>query len=124
MQAHFGRSGLHMLSYDPSLEGALYLFDVSDRANAKQQLLEDIPRLVSEFGDVVSVGQFYSSIYNMTPAHMDDVHAAMIENPDLEVITEKGGERRKSGTIEATDTLRAKQQRSFFPLFLGDKSGK
>ena len=124
MQAHFGRSGLHMLSYDPSHEGALYLFDVSDRANAKQQLLEDIPRLVSEFGDVVSVGQFYSSIYNMTPAHMDDVHAAMIENPDLEVITEKGGERQKSGTIEATDTLRAKQQHSFFPLFLGDKSGK
>jgi hypothetical protein len=118
MQAHFGRPGLHMLSYDPSHEGALYLFDVSGRESARQQLLEDIPRLVTEFGDVVDVGQFYSSIYNMTPAHMDDVHSAMIENPDLEVITEKGGERRKSGTIEGTDTLRMKRQRTFFPIFL------
>jgi hypothetical protein len=86
--------------------------------------MEDIPRLVSEFGDVVGVGQFYSSIYNQTPAHMDDVHSAMIENPDLEVITDKGGERRKGGTIEGTDTLRMKKQRSFFPLFLGDKTEK
>jgi three-Cys-motif partner protein len=124
LQAHFGRSGLHMLSYDPSHEGALYLFDDPGRQSAKQQLLEDIPRLVTEFGDVVGVGQFYSSIYNMTPAHMDDVHSAMIENPDLEVITENGGERRKSGTIEGTDTLRMKRQRTFFPIFLGDSKKK
>lgn len=121
MQAHFGRSGLHMLSYDPRQDGALYLFDISGRERAKQQLLEDIPRLVTEFGDVVGVGQFYGSIYNMTPAHMDDVHGAMIENPNLEVITEKGGERRKGGTIEGTDTLRMKRQRTFFPIFLGEK---
>jgi hypothetical protein len=60
----------------------------------------------------------------MTPAHMDDVHSAMIENADLEVITENGGERRKSGTIEGTDTLRMKQQRTFFPIFLGDNKKK
>jgi three-Cys-motif partner protein len=124
MQAHFGRSGLHMLTYDPRHEGALYLFDLDGRDSARKQLMEDIPRLVSEFGDVVGVGQFYSSIYNQTPAHMDDVHSAMIENPDLEVITDKGGERRKGGTIEGTDTLRMKKQRSFFPLFLGDKTEK
>jgi three-Cys-motif partner protein len=124
MQAHFGRSGLHMLTYDSRHEGALYLFDLDGRESARKQLMEDIPRLVSEFGDVVGVGQFYSSIYNQTPAHMDDVHSAMIENPDLEVITEKGGERRKGGTIEGADTLRMKKQRSFFPLFLGDKAEK
>jgi len=124
MQAHFGRSGLHMLSYDPRHEGALYLFDVSGRERAKQQLLEDIPRLVTEFGDVVGVGQFYGSIYNMTPAHMDDVHSAMIENPDLEVVTEKGGVRRKGGTIEGTDTLRMKRQRTFFPMFLDGNKKK
>lgn len=44
MQAHFGRSGLHMLSFDPA-DGAnaLYLFDVSGRAESKKQLFEDIP---------------------------------------------------------------------------------
>jgi three-Cys-motif partner protein len=122
MQAHFGRSGLNMLSFDPAREGQLYLFDISGREKAKQQLLEDIPRLVTDFGDAVSVGDFYGSIYNMTPAHMDDIHAAMIENPDLEIITEGGGERRKSNTIKTDDTLRMKSQRTFFPMFLrGDK---
>lgn len=119
MQAHFGRSGLNMLAFDPAQdEGALYLFDVSGRERAKAQLLDDIPRLVSEFGDAVNVGQFYSSIYNMTPAHMDDIHAAMIENPDLEIVTEAGGERRKPNTIRSDDTLRMKRQRTMFPLFL------
>jgi three-Cys-motif partner protein len=122
MQAHFGRSGLHMLSFDPRDDAnTLYLFDVSGRDAAKQQLLDDVPRLVTEFGDVVGVGQFYGSIYNMTPAHMDDIHAAMIENPDLEVITEQGGERRKASAIGPGDTLKMKRQRSFFPMFLGER---
>lgn len=120
MQAHFGRSGLHMLSFDPGdAANALYLFDISGRAEAKRQLYEDIPRLVADFGDAVGITEFYGSIYNMTPAHMDDVHAAIIENPDLEVITELGGERRKANTISPGDVLRMKQQRSFFPMFFG-----
>jgi three-Cys-motif partner protein len=118
MQAHFGRSGLNMLSYDPRHEGALYLFDTSGRSRAKNQLLDDIPRLLTEFGDAVSVEQFYRTIYKLTPAHTDEVHAAIIENSDLEVITESGGERRKPNTIKARDTLRMKQQRTFFPMFL------
>ncbi len=118
-QAHFGRSGLNMLAYDPTHEGALYLFDVSGRNNARDQLAEDIPRLVSEFGDAIILSDFYESIYNMTPAHMDDIHGVMIENPDLEVLTGEGGERRRPGTIVASDILRMKQQRSFFPMFFG-----
>lgn len=123
MEAHFGRSGLHMLSFDPRDEGnSLYLFDVSGRKTAKVQLMDDVPRLVSDFGDVVRMGQFYASIYNMTPAHTDDIHAAMIDNPDLEVITEQGGERRKSTTIGSSDTLKMKRQRRFVPMFRGKPS--
>jgi three-Cys-motif partner protein len=122
MQAHFGRSGLNMLTFDPKHgEGALYLFEQSDRERAKFQLLEDIPRLVTDFGDAVGVGQFYASIYNITPAHMDDIHSAMIENTDLEVLTEAGGERRKHNTIRFDDTLRMKRQRTFFPMFFERK---
>jgi three-Cys-motif partner protein len=118
VQAHFGRSGLDMLAYDPGHDnGALYLFDEPGRATAKDQLMEDIPRLVSEFGDAVNVGNFYETIYNATPAHMDDIHAAIIENVDLEVITEGGGERRKPGTIIVADTIRLKRQRSFLQMF-------
>lgn len=121
MQAHFGRSGLNMLSYDPSHEGTLYLFDVSGRERAKQQLLEDIPRVVTDFGDAVPVEQFYGNIYNLTPSHMDDIHEAMIENTDLEIVTEGGGVRRKPNTIKPDDTLRMKQQRTLFPIFLDRK---
>lgn len=119
LQAHVGRSGLNMLSYDPRHdEGILYLFDDSGRASAKTQLLDDIPRLVTEAGDAISVMEFYESIYNVTPAHADDVHAAIIESPDLEVITQAGGERRKANTIAVTDVIKVKNQRSFFPMFL------
>lgn len=119
LQAHFGRSGLNMLSYDPRHdEGMLYLFDDKGRPSAKNQLLGDIPRLVTESGDAMSVIDFYESIYNITPAHAEDVHAAIIENPDLEVITPAGGERRKANTIGVNDVIKVKTQRSFFPMFL------
>jgi three-Cys-motif partner protein len=120
-QAHFGRSGLNMLSYDPAEDGSLYLFGESDRENAREELLEDIPRLISESGDTVVVGDFYASIYNETPAHSDDVHSAIMENPEIEVHTSTGGMRRKANTIVAGDTLKFKSQRSFFPLFSGFK---
>lgn len=124
-QAHFGRSGLNMLTYDPRHDsGVLYLFDEPGRQIAKNQLLEDIPRLISESGDVINVGDFYESIYNITPAHTDDVHSAIIENPDIEVITQGGGERRKANTISVTDVLKLKHQKSFFPLFGASSSSK
>lgn len=119
-QAHFGRSGLNMLSYDAHDNSTmLYLFDEPGRMEAKKQLYDDIPRLISGYGDAINVGDFYGSIYNATPAHTDDVHFAIIENPDLEVITaDGGGERRKANTIRASDTLRMKKQLSF-PKFFG-----
>jgi hypothetical protein len=80
--------------------------------------LGDIPRLVTEFGDAMSVLDFYESIYNITPAHADDVHAAIIENPDLQVITSVGGERKKANQIRINDVIRVNTQRSFFPMFL------
>lgn len=118
-QAHFGRSGLNMLSYDPSHDGgALYLFDLSGREEARNHLLADIPRLIAESGDVIEVGDFYEGIYNATPAHTDDVHQAIMENPDVEVITPAGGERRRANAIVVGDVLKLKRQKSFFPMFL------
>ncbi|WP_174022008.1 three-Cys-motif partner protein TcmP (plasmid) [Agrobacterium fabrum] len=126
-QAHFGRSGLRMLSYnvsDPST--GLYLFEEADRGRARDQLHDDIPRLVNEYGDAIRVGDFYRGVYNMTPAHADDIHASVMMNTDLEVITEAGGARRATNTITPNDVLRLKPQRSFFPMFLDadDKARK
>jgi three-Cys-motif partner protein len=117
-QAHFGRPGLHMLSYDPTEDrGGLYLFDMAGRGAATQQLLEDIPRLIADLGDAMPIGEFYESIYNATPAHADDIHRAIIDSPDIEVVTPSGGERRKANTISLQDILKLKRQR-FFPQFL------
>lgn len=122
-QAHYGRSGLDMLSYDPTHDsGMLYLFGDSDRERAHHQLLSDIPRLISESGDAISVSEFYGGIYNATPAHTDDVHRAILENPDVEVITPAGGERRTAHTISVNDILKLKPQKSFFPIFF-DRPG-
>lgn len=67
-------------------------FDESARDAARAELPEDIPRLISEGGDMMPVGDFYRAIYNQTPAHSDDIHAAIMESPDLEVITSGGDE--------------------------------
>lgn len=118
MQAHFGRSGLNMLTYNANDDGSLYLFDVTGRAKARDELSEDIPRLVTEFGDAVGVLEFYETIYKMTPSHMDDIHAAIMINPDMEVITESGGIRRTANNISSSDVLRMSRQRSLFPMFV------
>lgn len=49
------------------------------KEEAKGQLHDDIPKVVSEFGDALNMGEFYSRIYNHTPAHSDDIHVTMIE---------------------------------------------
>lgn len=117
-QAHFGRSGLEMLSYDPRDERrSLYLFDQDDRARARDQLIDDIPRLIANAGDAMTVPEFYEAIYNGTPAHSDDINTALIESPDIEVVTPSGGERRSANAIGIEDVIRLKRQKSFFDTF-------
>ncbi|WP_428244001.1 three-Cys-motif partner protein TcmP [Gynuella sp.] len=121
-QAHFGRSGLKMLSYNPSNEGQLYLFNESSRESAKADLYDDIPRFISESGDMLLMQDFYSAIYSETPAHSDDIHDMIIENSDLEVITDSGGTRRSANAIKSTDFIKLKPQRQMF--FMHEKPTK
>lgn len=117
-QAHFGRSGLEMLSYDPRHDGgSIYLFDDDGRTRALDQLTDDIPKLIASAGDAMTVPEFYEAIYNGTPAHSDDIHAALIQSPDIEVITSTGGERRSANAIAIDDVIRLKRQKSFFETF-------
>lgn len=83
-QAHFGRAGLEMFSFDPSREGKLYLFDTDGRATAREQLLEDVPRTIAGFGDTITVGEFYHQVYSRTPAHSEDLRSAIFESHDVE----------------------------------------
>ena len=117
VQAHFGRSGLDMLHYDPRYDGNLYLFDEEGRAAARSQLLDDIPRVLSTLDDGLPMASFYERIYNITPAHADDIHGALIDNPDIVVATPNGGQRRVGQSIRADDTVSLRRQKSFFPLW-------
>ena len=122
-QAHFGRSGLslNMFAFDPDKIGRMYMFEAGDREVAINELAEDIPRLVEDFGDAMLVGDFYNSAYNLTPSHSEDIKSGMFLNPDLEVLTPTGNVRRKSHTIEVGDTLRIKRQKSFHILWKDDE---
>ena len=117
-QVHFGRSGLRMLSYDPSNEGQLYLFDSDSRKNASDSLHSDIPKLIAESGDSLGVQEFYQLAYSETPAHSDDIHKVMMESPDIQIITDNGGERRSANQIKSTDIIRLNNQKSFSFAFL------
>ena len=113
VQGHYGRSGLNMLTYDPRNEGQDYLFADVDRQRAREELYYDIPKVVSEFGDAITISEFIRSVSNETPSHSQDLAQAMIDNPDLTVRTDNGGERRSANGIRPTDTLILKPQRSF-----------
>ena len=113
-QAHFGRHGLTMLSYDPREEGSLYLFDEESRELARNALYDDIPRLVSESGDTLLMSEFYSAAYSETAAHSDDIHKMIISNPDIEIITQNGGTRKQHNTIRPEDTIKLSKQMVLF----------
>lgn len=113
-QAHFGRAGLDMFSFDPKHEGALYLFDFDGRARAREQLFEDVPRTISGFGDAITVSDFQHQIYSRTPAHSDDIRSAIFNNPDVEVLTPSGNPRRSELRLRPDDVLRVARQRSMF----------
>lgn len=119
-QAHFGRSGLQMLHFDPRHEGSLYLFRDEDRTKAREQLYDDIPRAIANRGDAVEVSDFYAGIFNETPSHSDDIRQAIIDNPDMMVITPGGGERRVANTISQGDVIKIREQRSFHSIWYPD----
>jgi three-Cys-motif partner protein len=113
VQGHCGRFGLNMFTYDPLNEVQDYLFAEDDRQRAREQLFDDIPRVVSDFGNAVNVADFIRSVSNETPAHSADLAQSMIDNPDLTIVTENGGERRSAKGIRSSDTIVLNAQRSF-----------
>lgn len=112
-QAHYGRSGLNMLAHDPSETKTLYLFDASAREQAKDELHNDIPKFISDSGQMLSIKSLYERIYNQTPAHSDDINAAIIGSSELLVKTPNGGTRRKASQISTMDYIEFRKQRSF-----------
>jgi three-Cys-motif partner protein len=115
-QAHYGRSGLRMLAYDPNEEQKLFLFDQTGRDRSIAELHTDIPDLVARNGDALPFSDFMDQVYSQTPAHGDDIRKVIIENPDLEVFTPNGGRRQKATQIRSDDVIRLRAQHSFWQI--------
>lgn len=113
VQAHFGRPGLKMLSYDEPDAGSLYLFNPVQRIEAIEQLIDDIPRMVASGGDAMTIREAFEKIYSETPAHSNDIRAAMLQSSDLEVLTSRGYPRRTALAIRTDDVLKLRPQKSF-----------
>ncbi len=113
IQGHCGRLGLRMLAHDPGYEKQYYMFADDDRKRGFEQLMYDIPAALAETGDAMRVSDFYHFAMNETPAHSDDIARAIVENSDLIVKTENGGERRSARELKSTDTIILNPQRSF-----------
>lgn len=120
-QAHFGRAGLDMLSYNPNdKRAAQYLFDDEARGKSRDELTEDIAKKIRDGGDTAKMNDFYTEIYNETPAHSNDIHTAILGNPDLEIVTPSGNARRKISGISLQDTIRFIQP-PMFKIFYPEK---
>ena len=88
-------------------------FDDEARKMARDELPEDIPRLLSEKGEGIRMTDFWTDIYKQTPAHSDDINHSIFANSDMEVLTPKGNPRRAPHTITFNDIIRLKRQRQF-----------
>ncbi|MCH9845748.1 MAG: three-Cys-motif partner protein TcmP [Alphaproteobacteria bacterium] len=112
-QAHYGGAGLDMLAYKTEDDQQIYLFDDDAKKRSMLQLMNDIPKYITDNGNM-SAKEFYSSIYNHTPASKETIDKVISENLDLEIITEKGNPRRVVNTISGTDIIRRKRQFRFY----------
>ena len=112
--SHFGRSGLKMFGYNPKEDNNLFHnFDKVGIENSQSQLEYDIPEFLYDNDDPMPIEMFFSKIYADTPSHSSVVKSVLIENRDIEVRTNKGGERRVPNTIKKQDMISLKKQSSF-----------
>lgn len=117
-QAHFGKSGLKMLDYRSNDDGIGTLDWSGDiREKNVAALHNDLPEVVFEFGDAIPIELLKASVYNETAAHSDEFKKGLIENQDIEVLTQTGSKRRSATAIKDTDVVRVTAQRHLFPTF-------
>ena len=116
-QAHFGRAGLNMFSYNPNdrHQGSLFEFNDFARDLSREQLCEDVVRFVYDYDDeTVKAERFIMDAFKATPARSVDIKTALINSPDINIITENGGSRRTHKGIHSTDTIKMKPMAKYF----------
>lgn len=121
---HFGRGSLFNLGYDPRVldsRDSLFNFSDADRNKLASELLEEIPREISELagGSPLAIADFLEKIGNRTAATNADLFSVISDLSvanEIEVISNSGGLRRLGTKIRLDDRLRLPNQSLLFSL--------
>jgi len=124
--AHYGRSGLQMLGYDPDEDFTLtrqqtlpgFFFDDSARAASHECLLDELPERLFPTKEGILFDQFFAAITNETPVTSDIVKDVLEDLAREGIIKVQGhkGEKRKGRVQRGNDVIiPSKQKRLFMP---------
>ena len=121
--AHFGRSGLHMLSilgYDPALDpdvtGQLYAFTPDDKATTKASITAQLAGDIAERPDGVRFGDWFREHCNFTTATRRDLISAILKvahGGEIEIYDGEGAMARRTSGLRDEDILRVPRQSTF-----------
>lgn len=125
--AHYGRSGLRMLGYDPDEDFTLtgqntlpgFFFDETAEASCHDALLGQVPDRLPKHSHAISFDEFFSNLTNETPAtseHLKHVLADLVREGVIEVRDRTGEKLRQVGVRQKSDLIiRKRQKRLSFP---------
>lgn len=125
--AHFGRSGLNMLGYDPALDHDLspqdflpgFFFDQTALASSQESLIHQLPEQVSGFPNGVPFKDFFAQVTNGCPATLEIMRKVLSElakEGAIEVRDSSGGTKRSRLITSPNDIiLPSGQKRLFLP---------
>lgn len=124
--AHYGRSGLQMLGYDPDEDFTLtkqqalpgFYFDDSARASSHECLLEQLPERLFDSKDGIQFDQFFAAITNETPVTSEIIKDVLEDLAREGIVKVQGqkGEKRQGRIQRGSDIIiPSKQKRLFMP---------
>ena len=110
---HYGKPGIDMFNFNPRLEYQDYLFEEVDRDLDYQYLMDDLPRLLENKQDYITIGNILGDIYNTTAASRESICKAILNSKDIILTTKDFGSRRKPNAVKNSDLIIRNRQRFF-----------
>ena len=120
--AHYGRSGLRMLGYDQQRDADWtnqrilpgFYFDQTALASSQEELLEQLPERVSNFGDGVAFNDLFSMLTNECPVTaeiMKGVLSDLAKQGVIKVRDNTGAKMRRAGIQHDSDVIIPSRQK-------------
>ncbi len=122
--AHYGGSGLRMLGYDQDLDAEWtnqkmlpgFFFDDTALASSHEELLEQLPKRIFDFGDGVAFDSLFASLTNECPVTADIMKGVVADlAAEGEIyIRDKSGNPRRGKVQQNSDIIIPSRQKRLF----------